>query len=141
MKEATAEWVDTMERLIEAVEKLDASVQSASTMQMSAQAEIAEARNIANRIVATVESEREIELQRRLEEAEAKIAEAESKLAELSAGAGRKTVAAGVAAMVAKQGVAVESLHANSIDAALVGLSIEQRIAVKAELLRAGVIG
>jgi len=135
MKEATAEWMDTMERLIEAVEKLDTTVQSASAVQMSAQAEIA------NRIVATVESEREIELQRRLEEAEAKIAEAENKIAELSASAGRRTVAPGISAMVAKQGVAVESLHANSIDAALVGLSIEQRIAVKAELLRAGVIG
>ncbi len=94
-----------------------------------------------DRIVATVESEREQELQHRLEEAEAKIAEAETKLAELAASAGRKTVATGVASMVAKQGVAVESLHAGSIDAALVGLSVEQRIAVKAELLRAGILG
>ena len=86
------------------------------------------------RIVATVEGEREADLQRRLEEAEAKIAE-------LTASAGRKTVAAGIATTIAKHGAAVEGLHAGSIDAALVGLSVEQRIAVKAELLRAGVIG
>ena len=43
--------------------------------------------------------------------------------------------------LLAKQGVALESLEAGALDAALVSLSLEQRIAVKAQLLRAGVIG
>ena len=79
------------------------------------------------KIVATVENEREMELVRRLEEAEAKIAA-------LTASAGRKTSVA----MVAKE---VGEFSASALDAALGSLSVEQRIAVKAELLRAGVVG
>ena len=46
-------------------------------------------------------------------------------------------------AMLSKQGVAGESLaglEAGAMDAALQSLSIEQRIAVKSELLRAGLL-
>ena len=48
--------------------------------------------------------------------------------------------------MLAKQGIAVEALgtgrmEAGSVDAALTSLSIEQRFAVKAELLRSGLLG
>ena len=69
-------------------------------------------------------------------ELEARLAEAEAELARLKAG-GRKTIAAG-AAMVAKDGVAVE---AGALDAALTSLSVEQRIAVKAGLMRSGLLG
>jgi paraquat-inducible protein B len=92
-------------------------------------------------IVATVDetaagsSLREQELERRL-------AEAETKLAQPS---GRKTLAPGTATLRAKQGMAVEAgsvtLEAAALDGALASLSIEQRIAVKAELLRAGLLG
>ena len=40
--------------------------------------------------------------------------------------------------MVAKDGVAVE---AGALDAALTSLSVEQRIAVKAGLMRSGLLG
>jgi hypothetical protein len=43
--------------------------------------------------------------------------------------------------LLAKQGVTVDSIEAGTLDAALGSLSIEQRIAVKAELMRAGVLG
>jgi hypothetical protein len=47
--------------------------------------------------------------------------------------------------MLSKQGVHVaaggETLEAAALDGALTSLSIEQRIAVKAELLRAGLLG
>jgi hypothetical protein len=46
-----------------------------------------------------------------------------------------------MASMLAKQGITVESMEAGAIDAALSSLSIEQRIAVKAELLRVGLLG
>jgi hypothetical protein len=42
--------------------------------------------------------------------------------------------------LLAKQGVQLDSLEAGAIDAALTSLSIEQRIAVKAQLLRAGLL-
>jgi hypothetical protein len=98
----------------------------------------AEAQEVVGRITATVESAREAELERRL-------AEAEAKIAELTAAAethtpGRKTLPVGMATMLAKQGVTVESMEAAAIDGALASLSIEQRIAVKAELMRAGLL-
>jgi hypothetical protein len=124
---------DVMERMEAAMAAMEAAAakMAESQVQMMAAAE-----ERVGRIVATVENEREMELQRRLEQAEAKIAELQA------AGAGaRKTAQSGVAAMVAKHGAALESVDAASIDAALASLNIEQRIAVKAELLRAGVIG
>jgi len=88
------------------------------------------------RIVAESESSHVIELTRRLEETEAKIAS-------LTASAGRKTVTAGTATLLAKQGVDVGTvgLEAGALDGALAHLSVEQRIAVKAELMRAGLVG
>jgi len=76
---------------------------------------------------------RELELEERLRAAEATIAS-------LEAGrGGRKTLSAGVS-LLAKQseGHAVEQ---GGIDAALFGLAPEQRIAIKAQLMRAGVLG
>jgi hypothetical protein len=105
-------------------------------------------------IVATIEEAspisplREQELERRLAEAEAKIAQLTAH-APQPAGrtqpAGRQTLATGTVSLLAKQGVAVEAggmaLEAAALDGALASLSIEQRIAVKAELLRAGLLG
>lgn len=91
------------------------------------------------RIVATVESAREAELERKLAAAEARIAELTASAA-VAEPAGRKTLSAGMTAMLSKQGVAVEGLEAGAVDAALGSLSIEQRIAVKSELLRAGLL-
>ncbi|HSU19744.1 MAG TPA: hypothetical protein VLI45_08375 [Acidobacteriaceae bacterium] len=136
MREVPVELVDAMERLIEAVERLEATVQDAgSAKNVSASAE-----EIAEKIVATVETQRETELERKLAEAEAKIAELTA-ADSASQASGRKTVPAGVASMLAKQGVAVESMEAGAVDSALASLSIEQRIAVKSELMRAGLLG
>jgi uncharacterized coiled-coil protein SlyX len=83
-------------------------------------------------------------------ELEAKLAAAEAEIAELKASAvhdayavtnGRKTLPVLVTHMVAKQGVALDSLDAGAVDGALGSLSIEQRIAVKAQLMRAGLLG
>ena len=87
--------------------------------------------------------------------AEQKLAATNEKLAELQAHAvtaapradagSRKTLPSAMATLLAKQGVAVDSLgpasiEAGSLDAALSSLSLEQRIAVKAQLLRAGLL-
>lgn len=53
----------------------------------------------------------------------------------------RRTLPTGMATLLSKQRVPVESLEAGSLDNALTTLSIEQRIAVKAQLLRSGMIG
>lgn len=58
----------------------------------------------------------------------------------------RRTVPAALCNLLSKQGVSLEALGAESaqpgaLDAALASLSLEQRIAVKGQLLRAGVLG
>jgi hypothetical protein len=76
---------------------------------------------------------------------EEKLAAAEQKIADLQARAttpaptsGRKTLPTAMTSLLAKQGVSIDSLEAGALDAALTSLSLEQRIAVKAQLLRAG---
>ena len=90
---------------------------------------VAEAEANVREIVATVATAREEELERTLAAAEARLNELQA-----SAGAGRKT--AGVGRMVAKDG----GDPAVALDGVLHSLTVEQRIAVKAELLRAGLV-
>lgn len=100
------------------------------------------------KIVAAVEthqaSSRETELEKELESAEQQIAELRAQLeakAETPAASARKTIPASTVQLLAKQGISsLESLEAGALDGALSGLSLEQRIAVKAQLLRAGVL-
>jgi hypothetical protein len=93
------------------------------------------------RISATVEQNR------REEELAARLAAAERELAELKAAASpaplnalRKTVPAATSEMLAKHGIGEGPVDVRTLDAALAGLSLEQRIAVKTQLLRAGAI-
>jgi hypothetical protein len=83
-------------------------------------------------IVATVESPREAELERRLAEADKTIA---SLRASATPREGRRTLPV---SLVAKQqdGTAEPA----ALDAALSSLSLEQRIAVKSQLIRAGLV-
>jgi hypothetical protein len=110
-----------------------------------------EAEATLGRIVATVESQRETELEQKLAATEIRLAAAEAKLA-LSASVpqtvthptGRKTLPPAMANLLSKQGLSgdsVGSMEAGALDAALTSLSMEQRIAVKAQLMRAGLLG
>jgi hypothetical protein len=73
-----------------------------------------------------------------------KVAELEKANHELkaqSATARRKTLAPAITALLAKEGVDGDALiETPVVEKALAGLSIEQRIAVKAELARAGIL-
>jgi hypothetical protein len=95
------------------------------------------------RIVATVESRREAELEEKLAAAEAQIVElkAAASSVPVSVTHGRKTLPVAMVSLLAKQGVTVDSMEAGALDAALVSLSMEQRFAVKAQLIRAGLLG
>ncbi len=101
------------------------------------------------RIVATVEqsegNQRQAELERKLREAEEQIAELRAQAmpstAAPAAASGRKTLPLATTQLLAKQGVhSVDGLEAGALDAALTGLSLEQRIAVKAQLIRTGAL-
>jgi septal ring factor EnvC (AmiA/AmiB activator) len=89
------------------------------------------------RITATVEQgRREAELAERLAAAERQIAELKAASAPPQVNPLRRTVPASTAEMLAKHGIG----NVRALDAALTGLSLEQRIAVKSQLLRAGAI-
>jgi len=95
------------------------------------------------RVVAAVESEPSA----RLCELEVKLRAAEQQIAELRAQAGatvptgRKTLPAAAAQLLAKHGIdTLDQVNGSALDAALNGLSLEQRIAVKSQLLRAGLL-
>ena len=136
MKEMTAgELQAAADRLMEAASALERTVSRMAEQQVAL---AAEAESQVSRIVATVETQREAELERKLAEAEEKIAELVASAG--SQRAGRKTLPTSMATMLAKQGVLVDSVEAGAIDGALTSLSIEQRIAVKSELIRAGVL-
>jgi hypothetical protein len=119
----------TLERLTAAAEALERAVARQNEIAVEAQESVA-------RIVAEAEGTQVRELGLRLEQAEAKIAS-------LRAAAGRKTLTPGTETMLSKHGVDVGSvtLEAAALDGALAHLSVEQRIAVKAELMRAGLLG
>ena len=96
------------------------------------------------KISATVEgvaaSQRETELAEKLVAAEREIAELRASSAQSVLNPLRKTVPASTTEMLAKHGIGEGPVDVRTLDAALAGLSLEQRIAVKSQLLRAGAI-
>lgn len=123
----------TVERLAAAATLLEQTMQRLSDRQQQSELTI-------GRISATVEAA----LEERLALAEAKIAQLEAEATTTATTVipnGRKTLPAGMANMLAKQGVTIDSLDAGALNVALGSLSVEQRIAVKAQLMRAGMPG
>jgi septal ring factor EnvC (AmiA/AmiB activator) len=93
------------------------------------------------RITATVEqSRREAELAEKLAAAERELAELKAASAQNVLTPLRRTIPAATAEMLAKHGIGEGPVDVRALDAALNGLSLEQRIAVKTQLLRAGAI-
>ena len=103
-----------------------------------------------DRISATVEqSHREEELSARLADAEQQIAELKAAAAQQQPAVSltqtamltqslRRTMPASTTEMLAKHGIGEGPVEIRALDAALSGLSLEQRIAVKSQLMRAG---
>ncbi len=93
------------------------------------------------RISATVEqSRRETELAEKLAVTERELAELKAAAAQTVVSPLRRTVPAATSEMLAKHGISDGPVDVRTLDAALTGLSLEQRIAVKTQLLRAGAI-
>ena len=93
------------------------------------------------RITATVEqSRREAELTEKLAKVERELAEVKAASALNALNPLRRTMPAATAEMLAKHGIGEGPVDVHALDAALSGLSLEQRIAVKTQLLRAGAI-
>jgi hypothetical protein len=127
--------MEASERLQAATERLEKTVAWLEERQAAMTGDVA-------RIVATVDATadaRQRELERKLAEAEQQIAELKAQAA--TATGARKTVPMSTMQLLAKQGIgSVDGLEAGSLDAALTGLSLEQRVAVKAQLIRSGAL-
>lgn len=94
-----------------------------------------------DRISATVEqSRRETELTEKLAAVERELAEVKAAAAPAVSNPLRRTLPAATSEMLAKHGIGEGPVDVRALDAALAGLSLEQRIAVKSQLLRAGAI-
>lgn len=93
------------------------------------------------KISATVEqSRRETELIEKLEAAERELAALKAQAAQPALNPLRKTLPGAAGEMLAKHGIVDGPVDVRALDAALSGLSLEQRIAVKTQLLRSGAI-
>jgi len=135
-KEIAEQLAGTAERLATAAEALDRVLGKLDAQQEALNAKV-------DRIVAAVEERRgdaEVEGDPQLRE---RVAELEKTNAELKAQAARmarKTLPPVVSALLSKGGEVGERLDGPALDKALQTLSVEQRIAVKAEMARAGMI-
>ncbi len=134
MDENNGREMESAERLEAAADRLEKTVAWLEERQAAMTGDVA-------KIVATVDATadaRQRDLERKLEAAEQQIAELK---AQAAAANGRQTLPVATMQLLAKQGIgSVDGLEAGSLDAALTGLSLEQRIAVKAQLIRAGAL-
>jgi len=132
-----------MERLEAAASLLERTLGSLEERQRFLSGEV-------EKISATVETtRREDELQAKLEAVERELAEVRAAAAGGSLGGAlpkalqplRRTLPTATAEMLAKHGIGEGAVDVQALDAALAGLSLEQRIAVKSQLRRAGAVG
>ena len=128
---------ETAERLVKAATQFEQVLVAMKQEQQGVCGEV-------HKIIATADEQTEAErgeLERKLQAAEQRIAalEAQAEAARTASSLGRKTLVAEPVQMLSKGGVA-SNVEAGALDAALSGLSLEQRIAVKAQLLRSGML-
>jgi predicted RNase H-like nuclease (RuvC/YqgF family) len=125
----------TAEKLTQAAEALDRVLEKLDAQQEALNAKV-------DRIVAAVE-ERPAGDQaeaRQLQERVVALEKANEELKTQAARTARKTLSPLVSAVLAKNAESMEKLDAAVLDKTLQSLPIEQRIAVKAEMARAGMI-
>jgi len=140
-KQITQQLVATAERLANAAEALDRVLDRLDAQQDALNAKV-------DRIVAAVEEreaeadrENEADTSKELQERVAALEKANSDLKAQAARMARKTLSPVVTALLGKNiGDGGEKLDAAALDKTLQALSVEQRIAVKAEMARAGMI-
>jgi predicted RNase H-like nuclease (RuvC/YqgF family) len=129
----------TAERLATAAESLDRVLGRLDSQQEALNAKV-------DRIVASVDEHAPVadneEATRQLQERVAELEKSNTELKAQAARMARKTLPAMVSSILAKSGTDAggEKIEKGVLDKTLQSLSVEQRIAVKAELARAGMI-
>jgi DNA repair exonuclease SbcCD ATPase subunit len=140
-KEQSEELVSVTQRMASAAEALNLSIARLNAQQEDLSENI-------ERIVAAIEEDKSetATLRARVAELESANSELQEKVQAGGANhisrATRKTLPPLVSSLLAKSGVEVgDVMDAAALDAAMAPLSIEQRIAVKSQMARAGLIG
>ena len=146
--ETVAANVESMAALAEGVAQLTAAAAQLERAAAAIEARLSAGAGATGGEVAKVVAAVESDPSARLAELEVKLQAAEQKIAELRAqangpaAAGRKTLPVSAAHLLAKHGLdTLDQVNGGALDAALQGLSLEQRIAVKSQLMRAGLLG
>ena len=135
-KEMTEQLTATADRLAAAAEALERVLGKLDAQQEALNAKV-------DRIVAAVEERPEELSAEPAQQLQSRIAELEKSNEELKAQAtraARKTLPPLVTALLGKNAEESDKLEAAVLDKTLQALSVEQRIAVKAEMARAGMI-
>ena len=136
-EDLSRQMIETADRLAGAADALNRVLDRLDAQQ--------EALNVkVDRIVAAVEDSGEqnsdLESMNKLQERVAELEKNNSDLKAQAARVARKTLSPAVSALLGKEYESVEKMDAAKLDRALHSLSVEQRIAVKAEMARAGMI-
>jgi len=136
-EENKEELMGTAERLASAAEALDRVLAKLDAQQEALNAKV-------DRIVAAVEEREGAELnageQEGLQHRVSELEKANQELKAQAARMSRKTLSPLVSAVISKSSGEDERIDAGALDKTLQTLSVEQRIAVKAEMARAGMI-
>ncbi len=142
--ETTQQLISTTQRLAAAAEALSEAAGRLETQHR----ELGEQHNALDdkitRMVAAIEDQGVAtysDLRERVAQLERENAELKSHASRISANSARKTLPPLVTALLSKSGVeSAEKIDAATLDKTLASLSVEQRIAVKAQMARAGLI-
>lgn len=131
---------DLVERLGAATALFDKTLSRLEERDAEATALTGEVEKISATVEAPAATRREAELADKLASIEKDLAELKAAAAQNILNPLRKTVPSATSEMLAKHGIGDGPVDVRTLDAALAGLSLEQRIAVKSQLLRAGAI-
>lgn len=128
------------ERLAAAAAQLERTLSQLEERVAAAAATSGEVGRISATVDAAAPDKREAELEEKLKALEQELAEVKAAAVPTAQNPLRRTVPAATSEMLAKHGIGEGPVDVRTLDAALAGLSLEQRIAVKSQLLRAGAI-
>jgi predicted RNase H-like nuclease (RuvC/YqgF family) len=140
--ETTQQLLATAERLASAAESLDRVLEKLDEQQAALNAKVDRiAAAVEEQVVDALDIADETNWPRKLKERIAELEKANNDLKGQAARLTRKTLSPLVTALLSKSSVEVgDKLDAGLLDKTLQSLSVEQRVAVKAEMARAGMI-
>ena len=135
-EELSRQMIETADRLAGAADSLNRVLDRLDAQQEALNTKV-------DRIVAAVEEseqEGDLESMRKLQERVAELEKNNSDLKAQAVRVARKTLSPAVSALLGKEYESVDKMDAAKLDRALKTLSVEQRIAVKSQMAKAGLI-